>query len=70
MINSAVLFLLQAYKKTISPWLGLRCRFTPTCSEYTYEAVQKYGPWKGLLLGFRRLLKCHPFHPGGIDPVP
>ncbi|HDJ24403.1 MAG TPA: membrane protein insertion efficiency factor YidD [Candidatus Aminicenantes bacterium] len=69
-MNSAILFILRAYKKIISPWLGRRCRFTPTCSEYTYEAVHKYGPAKGLWLGLRRLLKCHPFHPGGIDPVP
>ncbi|RLE09080.1 MAG: membrane protein insertion efficiency factor YidD [Candidatus Aminicenantes bacterium] len=69
-MNSAILFILRAYKKIISPWLGRRCRFTPTCSEYTYEAVHKYGLAKGFWLGLRRLLKCHPFHPGGIDPVP
>ncbi|MCD6193642.1 MAG: membrane protein insertion efficiency factor YidD [Candidatus Aminicenantes bacterium] len=69
-MNSVLLFILRTYKKFVSPWLGHHCRFTPTCSEYTYEAVQKYGPWKGLFLGIRRLLKCHPFHPGGIDPVP
>jgi hypothetical protein len=47
-----------------------KCRFIPTCSTYFIQAVQKYGPFKGSALGIRRILKCHPFHPGGYDPVP
>ena len=65
-----VLFLIRGYKKLISPLLGKHCRFYPTCSQYTLEAIEKYGLTKGLLLGTKRILKCHPFHPGGIDPVP
>lgn len=65
-----LLFLIRKYKKYISPWLGNHCRFYPTCSQYTLEAVDKYGTAKGLFLGIKRILKCHPFHPGGIDPVP
>ncbi|MBI2641553.1 membrane protein insertion efficiency factor YidD [Candidatus Roizmanbacteria bacterium] len=46
------------------------CRFTPTCSEYAYQAVEKYGSLKGLYLGFRRIIRCHPWNKGGIDPIP
>ncbi|MDR0999631.1 MAG: membrane protein insertion efficiency factor YidD [Clostridiales bacterium] len=58
------------YKRVISPLLPQTCRFTPTCSEYMYEALQKYGPFKGLALGAWRLLRCNPFCRGGYDPVP
>jgi len=64
------LFLLRAYKKVLSPLLGRHCRFYPTCSDYMAEAVRKHGLAKGLGLGLKRLLKCHPFHQGGLDPVP
>ena len=63
-------FLIRAYQICISPWLGKNCRFTPTCSAYALEAIQKYGPGKGLLLSIKRILKCNPFHEGGYDPVP
>ena len=66
-------FLLAAirfYRRNISPLRKPCCRFIPTCSEYALEAVEKYGPWKGSWLALRRLLKCHPFHKGGYDPVP
>jgi putative membrane protein insertion efficiency factor len=62
--------LIRAYQYLISPWLGNRCRFYPSCSEYTVEALQKYGVGKGLWLGARRVCRCHPWHPGGHDPVP
>jgi putative membrane protein insertion efficiency factor len=64
------MFLIRMYKKFISPALPPSCRFYPTCSEYTYQAVEKYGVLKGSWLGVRRLARCHPWHPGGYDPVP
>ena len=61
---------IRFYRRYISPLRKPCCRFVPTCSEYALEAVEKYGPWKGSWLSLRRLLKCHPFHKGGYDPVP
>jgi len=69
-MENTVLFLIKAYKKLISPLLGNHCRFAPSCADYTSEAISKHGVIRGLFLGLKRLLKCHPFHPGGIDPVP
>jgi len=63
------LFLLRCYQRGVSPYLGSRCRFYPSCSSYTYEAIERYGVVRGCWLGIRRLLRCHPFHPGGYDPV-
>ena len=64
---------LEAYKKLVSPFLvrlfGNACRFTPTCSEYTIEALEKYGTVRGVALGISRFLKCHPFGGSGYDPV-
>ncbi|MEE9518388.1 MAG: membrane protein insertion efficiency factor YidD, partial [Candidatus Adiutricales bacterium] len=60
----------RAYQYLISPLFPRNCRFYPTCSNYAYQAVEKHGPVKGLYLSLLRLLKCHPFHPGGYDPVP
>jgi hypothetical protein len=54
----------------ISPLFGRHCRFFPSCSSYTYEAIKKHGLLKGVFLGGKRLLKCHPFHPGGVDLIP
>ncbi len=65
-------FLIQCirfYQSSLSPHLPPTCRFVPTCSEYTALAIQKNGAVKGLAMGFKRLIKCHPFNPGGYDPV-
>jgi putative membrane protein insertion efficiency factor len=70
MIRSLALLLLRGYKRFISPLLPPMCRFEPTCSVYTMQAVEKYGVLRGVWLGTRRLLRCHPFNPGGWDPVP
>ncbi|MDH4080552.1 MAG: membrane protein insertion efficiency factor YidD [Nitrospira sp.] len=63
------LWLIQGYRMVISPLLGPNCRFDPTCSQYASEAITRYGTLHGLGLALIRLLKCHPFHPGGEDPV-
>jgi putative membrane protein insertion efficiency factor len=61
--------LIRGYQLVISPMLPPSCRFTPTCSVYTMEAIRRYGALRGSYRGVRRLLRCHPFHPGGYDPV-
>lgn len=65
-----LLALIRVYQYAISPLLGRRCRFFPSCSEYTTEAVMKYGALKGARLGLKRLSRCHPWNSGGFDPVP
>jgi putative membrane protein insertion efficiency factor len=65
-----VLGLIRIYQLTLSPLLGSNCRFQPTCSAYATEAIKNFGVLKGGYLSFRRLIKCHPFHEGGYDPVP
>ncbi|MBO0830411.1 MAG: membrane protein insertion efficiency factor YidD [Actinobacteria bacterium] len=62
--------LLTGYRRFVSPLLGARCRFYPSCSAYALEAVQVHGALRGSWLAARRLSRCHPFHPGGLDPVP
>jgi len=64
------LALLRFYKRFISPLLPPMCRFEPTCSVYMMDAVRKYGALRGIWMGLRRLGRCHPFNPGGWDPVP
>jgi len=64
------LILIKLYQLLISPLIGIHCRFYPSCSVYTYQAIRKFGFIKGTFLGSKRLLKCHPFHSGGVDPVP
>ena len=66
----AAVLLIKAYQKLISPWLGQRCRFYPSCSHYCIDALNEHGMVHGLWLGIKRIFKCHPFHPGGFDPVP
>jgi len=68
-MRKAVIATLRFYKRFLSPLLPSACRFEPTCSEYMLEAVEKYGARRGISLGLRRLLRCHPFHQGGFDPV-
>jgi putative membrane protein insertion efficiency factor len=64
-----VTLIIRFYQKFISPLKGKTCRFYPTCSQYALEAFRKYGFLKGFYLTFRRIIKCHPFHPGGYDPI-
>jgi len=69
MLTQIVLGLIRFYRYFLSPLTFSSCRFVPSCSAYALEAVERFGPAKGLLLTAWRLLKCHPFHPGGYDPV-
>ena len=64
------ILLIRFYQKFISPLFPAKCRYYPTCSQYTLEAVKEHGAIKGTYLGIKRILKCHPFHEGGYDPVP
>ena len=68
-LSKLLIYLVRFYQKFISPLKGPTCRFYPTCSQYSIEAIRKYGALKGIYLTIRRLLKCHPFHPGGYDPL-
>ena len=69
-MKRAVLLLIRIYKATLSRLIGNHCRFYPTCSDYMAEAIRKHGLSKGLWMGLKRLGRCHPFHAGGLDPVP
>ncbi|MDR3038379.1 MAG: membrane protein insertion efficiency factor YidD [Candidatus Adiutrix sp.] len=69
-MSAAALLLIGLYQRFLSPVLPPACRFWPTCSHYAASAIARHGFWRGCLLAARRLLKCHPFHPGGYDPVP
>ena len=69
-LAAVLLALIGAYRLAISPLLGPRCRFIPSCSAYGLEAISRHGPWKGGWLTLRRLCRCHPFTPCGCDPVP
>jgi putative membrane protein insertion efficiency factor len=69
-MKSFFLSIIRLYQRFISPILPPTCRFVPSCSRYSYEAIERYGVARGGWLGVRRLLRCHPLHPGGHDPVP
>lgn len=69
-MKKPIILLLRGYKLAISPLLGQRCRFYPSCSTYTMEAVDRFGVLRGGWLGVCRIARCHPLHPGGPDPVP
>jgi len=65
-----LIIIVKLYQLFISPLFPAQCRFSPTCSQYAHEALAKYGSFKGVILTTKRILRCHPFHPGGYDPVP
>ncbi len=65
-----VIFIIRLYQTLVSPYMAPSCRYTPTCSQYSIEAIQRFGIFKGLWLSIRRLTSCHPWHHGGYDPVP
>jgi putative membrane protein insertion efficiency factor len=69
-MKAALLFMLRGYQYAIRPLLGANCRFFPSCSDYAREAVERHGAGRGTWLAARRLARCHPYHPGGYDPVP
>ena len=69
-MKKILILLIRFYQKFISPMFPAKCRFYPTCSQYTLEAIKEHGAIKGTYLGIRRILKCHPFYEGGYDPIP
>jgi putative membrane protein insertion efficiency factor len=69
-MKTLLLGLLRLYQYALRPLLGANCRFYPSCSDYAREAVERYGALRGVVLAARRLGRCHPYHPGGYDPVP
>lgn len=69
-MRTALTLLIRCYRYCLSPLLGSNCRFYPSCSEYAREAIELHGACRGSYLALRRILRCHPFHPGGYDPVP
>ncbi|NJD39321.1 MAG: membrane protein insertion efficiency factor YidD [Geobacter sp.] len=69
MLSRLLIAVIRTYQLVISPVLPGSCRFYPTCSEYSLESIRRYGPGRGLLLTMARLFRCHPWHPGGYDPV-
>jgi len=69
-MKSLLAALVRAYQYALRPMLGSNCRFAPSCSDYAHEALLRHGALKGSWLALRRVLRCHPYHPGGYDPVP
>ena len=70
MLTSCSLGIIRLYQRTVSRILPPSCRFHPSCSQYTFEAIERYGLFRGAWLGMKRISRCHPFHEGGYDPVP
>lgn len=70
MIKNILLMFIRLYRYTLSYWVGQHCRFYPTCSAYAESAITQYGSVRGSILAIKRLLRCHPWHPGGEDPLP
>lgn len=70
MLKNILILLIKGYKAFISPLFPPSCRFNPTCSQYGLEVIARFGAFKGGYLTIKRILRCHPFHPGGYDPVP
>lgn len=68
-LSGTLLAAISSYRTLVSPLLPRSCRFYPSCSAYAAESIEKYGPWRGALRAIRRLLRCHPWHPGGFDPA-
>ncbi len=68
--RNILMWIIRGYQLLLSPWLGANCRFYPSCSCYTHAAIERLGAVRGIWLGLRRLLRCHPFNKGGYDPVP
>lgn len=69
-MRRVLIFFIKAYRLLLSPYLGGQCRFHPTCSAYALEAIERHGAARGGWLALRRIGRCHPLHPGGVDPVP
>jgi putative membrane protein insertion efficiency factor len=69
-MRQVLIFFLRVYRYVVSPFLGNNCRFYPSCSSYAETAIRRYGAWRGSGLALRRLSRCHPWHEGGVDPVP
>jgi putative membrane protein insertion efficiency factor len=69
-MKTIFLALIRAYQYLLRPMLGSNCRFYPSCSDYAREAIERHGALRGLWLAVRRVARCHPYHPGGFDPVP
>jgi putative membrane protein insertion efficiency factor len=68
-VASFLQLLIRAYQVVLSPWSGGACRFTPSCSAYAIEAIERHGAWRGGLMALRRVARCHPWGPAGFDPV-
>ncbi len=69
-MKRALLALIRIYRLVLSPWWGRQCRYTPSCSEYAAEAIERHGSARGAWMALRRIGRCHPWHEGGFDPVP